>query len=78
MAVFKTFQYYSGLELAFISFTGFFYSLISEPKKPHFCLFCFSWLMHSCLWASPKACAQAYVFLTDHVEELGMTYFRNI
>lgn len=36
MAILKTFQYYSGLELAFISFIGLFYSLISEPKKPMF------------------------------------------
>lgn len=78
MAVFKTFQYYSGLALAFISFIGFFYSLISEPKKPHFCLFCFSWLVQSCLWTSPKVCALAYIFLTGCVEELGMTHFRNV
>lgn len=78
MAVFKTFQYYSELELAFISFVGFFYSLISEPKKPRFCLFCFSWRLQSCLWASSEVCALPYVFLTDHVEELGMTYFRNV
>jgi len=78
MAVFKTFQCYSGLELAFISFIGFFYSLISEPKKLHFCLFYFNWLMQSCLWASPKVCALAYAFLTSRVEELGTTHFRNI
>lgn len=35
MAVFKTLQYYFGLELAFISFIGFFYSFFSEPKKSH-------------------------------------------
>lgn len=36
MAVLKTFQNESGLELAFISFIGLFYSLISEPKKATF------------------------------------------
>lgn len=78
MAVFKTFQYYSGLELAFILFIGFFYSLTSEAKKPHFCRFCFSWLVQRCLWASPKVCALAYIFPTGYVEELGMTHFRNV
>lgn len=36
MGVLKTFQNYSGLQLAFISFIGLFYSLISEPKKAMF------------------------------------------
>lgn len=78
MAVLKTFQYYSGLELAFISFIGLFYSLISEAKKPRFCLFCFSWLVQNFLWASLKVvCALANVFLEACVEGLRTTHFRN-
>lgn len=78
MAVLKTFQYYSGLELAFISFIGLFYSLTSEPKKPHFCLFCFSWLMQSFLCASLKVvCALTNVLLKACVQELRTTHYRN-